>query len=163
MEQQKSALPEGWDEAAWMQSFAERRDFRSGALLVCAALRREDWPSVLVLTEYLIAQYRSPLAPFLLWLHSTALRRLGQEEEAAGELRALDERLRQLTSPRLAVWYAPLRAAVLRETGREEGALALDGAFCRVSESGRLEPQAAEALRTTFEALCAAYQTPAPD
>ena len=149
MEQRKSALPEGWDEAAWAQSFGERRDFRSGALLVCAALRREDWPSVLVLTEYLIAQYRSPLAPFLLWLHSTALRRLGQEEEAAGELRALDERLRQLTSP--------------RETGREEGALALDGAFCRVSESGRLEPQAAEALRTTFEALCAAYQTPAPD
>ena len=84
MEQRKSALPEGWDEAAWAQSFGERRDFRSGALLVCAALRREDWPSVLVLTEYLIAQYRSPLAPFLLWLHSTALRRLGQEEEAAG-------------------------------------------------------------------------------
>lgn len=161
VEAKENVLPEGWDEEAWRQSFAENGDFRSGTLLVCASLRKEDWQAVRTLTEHLILGYRSLLAPYLLWLHSTALRMTGHEQEAREELTALEESFQCLSSPHFAVLYAPLRAAVLRQTGRNEEALLLIDALKRAAEGEQRNPAAAASLRSRMEEMRDAFETSA--
>ena len=147
VEAKENVLPEGWDEEAWRQSFA--------------SLRKEDWQAVRTLTEHLILGYRSLLAPYLLWLHSTALRMTGHEQEAREELTTLEERFQCLSSPHFAVLYAPLRAAVLRQTGRNEEALLLINALKRAAEGEQRNPAAAASLRSRMEEMRDAFETSA--